>query len=96
MPKDGRLGLDGVGGGVCILKIVIAKGGYNFHIFLGGGGVKFWYTIFFWTPLTPRLVPKTNKVFPEIIVWLYVDLHTTVTSQGFAAEMCFRILILGQ
>ena len=32
MPKDGRLGLDGFGGGVCILKIVIAKEGYNFHM----------------------------------------------------------------
>ena len=32
MPKDGRLGLEGAGGGVGILKIVIAKGGYNFHM----------------------------------------------------------------
>ena len=51
MPKDGRLGLDGFGGGVCILKIVIAKGEYNFHMqfffFGGGGGVKFCYTTLF-------------------------------------------------
>ena len=32
MTKDGRLGLEGAGGGVCILKIVIAKEGYNFYM----------------------------------------------------------------
>ena len=53
MPKDGRLGLEGAGGGVCILKIVIAKGGIQFSyviFFFFGGGVKFWYTTLFWTP----------------------------------------------
>ena len=68
-----RLGLEGVGGveGGCILKIVIAEGGLIFICNYLGGGVKKVLTHYFFLnppPPTPRLVPKTNKVFPKIIV----------------------------
>ena len=49
------------GRGDCILKIVIAEGVQFSFVIIFWAGVKFWYTNFFWTPLTPRLVPKTKK-----------------------------------
>ena len=64
-----RLGLEGVGGvgGGCILKLLLLRGVQFSYviIFLGG---KVLIHFFFLDPLTPRLVPKTNKVFPEIII----------------------------
>ena len=61
MPKDGRLGLEGAGGGVCILKIVIAKGDTIFicNFFFGGGGKVLIHHTFLNAP--PRLPPGRNK-----------------------------------
>lgn len=39
---------------------------------------------------------KANTAFSEIMVWLYVDLHTVKAWWAIATEMCFRILILGK